>query len=118
MALAIMKPLPGGNDLIAWLGYGDQAHADAVVGLVTQAARSYTRGNGFDGEGNCTEGVYAVIITASARAFDNPEADQSKQVTTGPFAQQRVQTPFTSWTPLERMILDGLRVTTNRPRRA
>jgi len=112
-----MRPAPTGADLVTWLGddEADATRAEAVVQIVTASASAYTRGQGFV-DNTVTEGLWAVIVVAAGRAFDNPAGDSQGTDTGGPYTVQRVGTPFTSWTPLELAVLNDLRVRTNRPK--
>lgn len=51
----------------------DAAQLIEYVDIVTEFVRGYTRGNGFDLEGNPGAGLSAVIVVATARLAVNPE---------------------------------------------
>jgi hypothetical protein len=110
-----MRAAPTGADLVAWLGAADEAKAEATIAVVSAAAKSYTRGHGFEDDGTVTEGLWAAIVVAAGRAYGNPEADEQHTETAGPFSVQRIGTPFTAWTAMELAVLNDLRVRTNRP---
>jgi hypothetical protein len=73
------------EQLLLFLGIGDDDQAadqsKSAVYLVTQLAKSYTRGNGF-GDEWVAEDIQAVIITASARLMTNPQQSTSESEST------------------------------------
>ena len=75
--------------------------------IVTVLAKSYTRGNGFDGNEPNTE-IAAVIVTASARLAANP-AQLATDHTAGPFSRS-IRGGFDGWTLAEQIVLNRYRV--------
>jgi hypothetical protein len=59
-------------DVVALCHEGDGI-AELIVPLITSIAKSYTRGLGFDEDDAPNAEIAAVITTASARLFANPE---------------------------------------------
>ncbi len=80
---------------------------ETVVPVVTVLAKSYTRGNGFDGNEPCEE-IAAVIVTASARLAANG-AQLATDHTVGPFSQS-IRGGFDGWTIAEQIVLNRYRV--------
>jgi len=94
-----------GHRAATLLGQTDAAFvnaADHAAGLITAMARSYTRGNGFDGD-RVHEDVAAVVVTATARLLANPE-QIAHQV--GGVAMRG---GFTGWTLAEGYVLGAFR---------
>lgn len=81
--------------------------ADAAIPLVTAFARAYTRGRGFDGDGEPNEEIAAVITTASAR-FGSNTAQTSTSRTEGEVTKEQ-RTWFTGWTLAETFVLNRYR---------
>lgn len=98
-----------GEDVALFLGRGGDAALVALAGehalIVTAMARSYTRGRGFDVNGEAYDDVGAVITVATARLVSNP--DQLTSETMGPFV--RTSAPFTGWTLAETFVLNRYR---------
>ncbi|MFV8237456.1 MULTISPECIES: hypothetical protein [Mycobacteroides] len=92
---------PTGADLLAFLDTATKA--DQTVALVTQLAKGYTRGRGFNPEPE--PDVRAVIITASARLYENPQGVVSQAM--GPLAIEHGQ--FIGWTVAELIVLNRYR---------
>jgi hypothetical protein len=70
-------------------------------------ARAYTRGRGFDDDGDPNEDVAAVIYTAAARFISNPK-QTSMSVTAGPYVLDQ-RSFFTGWTLAELFVLNRYR---------
>lgn len=71
--------LPTSADVLAHLGWANSARNGALVTAhlehVTELARAYTRGRGFDefgGKTFCDPSVRAVIVGAASRSVSNP----------------------------------------------
>lgn len=96
-------------DVAAFLSQGDNpelvALAGQVVPIVREMARSYTRGLGFSQENpaQCSEGLAAVITTASARMISNPLQNQQ---TVGGVTEGA---GFVGWSLAELFVLNGYR---------
>ena len=65
-----------GQDVADFLGQGTDAPlvalAEEHVTIVTAMVRAYTRGGGFNEEGEPNDEIAAVITTATARLVSNP----------------------------------------------
>ena len=83
----------------------DDVQAPQHVGTVTEFVRAYTRGNGFDANGNANDDLAAVIVTASARLLASPSLMPRREV--GSMAL--VFTPFRGFTVAELMVLNRYR---------
>lgn len=81
--------------------------ADAAIPLLTAFARAYTRGRGFDEDGEPNEEIAAVITTASAR-FGSNTAQTSTSRTEGEVTREQ-RTWFTGWTLAETFVLNRYR---------
>lgn len=81
--------------------------ADSSVPLVTAFAKAYTRGRGFDAQGEPNEEIAAVITTASARLGSNT-AQTSTSRTDGEVTREQ-RSWFTGWTLAELMVLNRYR---------
>jgi hypothetical protein len=80
----------------------------AIIGIVTQMAKAYTRGVGFTGDVPNAQ-IAAVIVTASARLYAHPnQFPVSEQM--GGFAVGYRAGGFQGWTLVEREVLDRYRV--------
>lgn len=96
-------------DVAAFLSQGDNpelvALAGEVVPIVREMARSYTRGRGFEPLAPewCSDGLAAVVTTASARMISNPL--QNQQSVGG--VQQGAG--FVGWSLAELFVLNGYR---------
>lgn len=99
---------PAGQAVADYLGEGDDADLVALasrhVSMVTALAKSYTRGNGFDGDFP-REDVSAVITMATARMVVNPEAVKREDV--GGYSV--TPTPFVGWSLVETLTLNRYR---------
>lgn len=93
---------PTGVDLLAFLD--KETKADQVVAAVTEMAKGYTRGRGFTADAPEPD-IGAVIITASARLYENPQGVVSQAM--GPLAVEHGQ--FTGWTVAELIVLNRYR---------
>lgn len=99
---------PTAQQVAEYLGQGSSDQVVALAGvhlpLITEMARTHTRGVGFaDALPNAA--ISAVIVSATARIVANPDSVQSSQA--GPFMERR--TVFQGWTLLERSVLDAHR---------
>jgi hypothetical protein len=81
--------------------------ADASIPLLTAFAKAYTRGRGFDGDGDPNEEIAAVITTASARLGSNT-AQTATSRTDGEVTREQ-RTWFTGWTLAELFVLNRYR---------
>ena len=80
-----------------------------VIPIITVMARAYTRGRGFDDDGDPSDEVAAVIATASARLAANPTGLQSKRIDDVEY-RYSLASSF-SWTLAEQAVLNRYRVT-------
>ncbi len=88
-------------DLAAYLQQDvDTATAMLVLKVAADAAKAYTRGQGFTG-GVPGDDVAAVVLMAAARMYANPESYRS--VNLGSLSY--TLTPFSGWTLAELAIL-------------
>ena len=99
---------PTAAQVAAYLGQSDNEHLVALAGvhlpLITEMARTHTRGVGFT-DGIPNEAIAAVIVSATARITSNPASKQMDQA--GPFTTR--YTVFQGWSLLERSVLDAHR---------
>ncbi|WP_204806451.1 hypothetical protein [Mycobacterium riyadhense] len=80
----------------------------AAIPIITAMAKSYTRGRGFDADGNPNTEIAAVITTAAARLAAN--ARQLNASTTTPDITSDKRTFFNGWTLAEQFVLNRYRV--------
>ncbi|MCB0931656.1 MAG: hypothetical protein KDB71_07120 [Mycobacterium sp.] len=80
----------------------------AAVPLITAMAKAYTRGRGFDDDGDPSEEIAAVITTASVRLAANTRQTDHAQ-TMGEFSET-VRSFFNGWTLAELAVLNRYRV--------
>lgn len=96
------------QDVAVFLGRGDDTQVVALAGehlpLVTEMARTYTRGVGFKGDVP-NDAIAAVITSATARLTNNPELLQTEQI--GDYTAR--YTTFQGWSLIERQVLDAHR---------
>lgn len=95
-------------DVQAFLGRSDAqtlALAQVDLPLVTEFVRAYTRGVGFDTDGNPDAALSAVITTATARLVQNPTS--VKSATTG--TESRSFTVFDGFNLVEQIVLNNYR---------
>lgn len=101
-----VDPYPTGQDVAEFLGAPDDARLVAVaevhVGVITQFARVYTRGNGFYVEGVVPE-VASVVLAATGRLVANPE---QIDITVG---TMRRAGSFKGWSLAEQRVLNEYR---------
>lgn len=98
-----------GADVVAFLGdAATEAVGVLAVQAVTLQARAYTRGEGFDDDGNPNDEIAAAILTAACRLARNP-GGLSYSESMGPFAQD-VRGAFAGFTLNELATLDRYRV--------
>lgn len=92
------------TDVLAFLKQPStvQAQAEAVVGVISEMAKDYTRGKGFVAD-EPTPMVTKVIVMASARLLANPE---QIEFTTGSVT---IRSAFDGWNPLEKTLLNSVR---------
>lgn len=98
--------LPTGQQVADFLGAGAStalvAQANVHVPMITALARSYTRGNGFEGVG-VSDDIAAVIVTASARMIANPEQIERQVGTVA------IRGGFKGWSLVELAVLNAHR---------
>lgn len=98
-----------GQDVAAYLGRGDDTELVALAGqhvlIVAAMARAYTRGQGFESDGEPKADVAAVITTATARMVVNPE--QTKRYQVGDYSE--APAVFQGWTLAELFVLNSYR---------
>jgi len=98
-----------GQNVANFLGQGDDSGlvelADRHVVIVAALASSYTRGVGFDDEGEPAEDLAAVITTATARLTRKPDQVPNEEV--GPFKVGGAS--FTGWSLPELVVLNRYR---------
>lgn len=73
--------------------------------IVRELVSEYTRGKGFDVDGNPTPGLEAVIVSATARITQNPEGVITETI--GDYSVRR--SVFTGFSLVEKLVLDGYR---------
>ena len=65
------------QDIVDFLGLGGASDSVAQAGehltVITSMVKAYTRGQGFDLDGDPNDEIAAVITTATARLMANPE---------------------------------------------
>lgn len=90
----------------AGAGEGEMASLQTHIEVAEQMVRAYTRGNGFDANGEPNDAIAAVVISCAARLHANPT--MNRELTTGPFGV----TPgtFHGWTLAELAVLHSYRV--------
>lgn len=100
---------PTATQVAEFLGQGDNTQLLALVGvhlpLITEMARTHTRGVGFDANDEPNDAISAVIVSATARLASNPTSTQSSQA--GPFMTRH--TVFQGWSLIELSVLDAHR---------
>lgn len=98
--------MPTGQDVADFLGRGDDSSlvdlAAQHVTIVKAMAYAYTRGRGF-AEGEPSEDVAAVIVTATARLVSNPEQLPSD------VGNVSIRGGFTGWSLAETFVLNRYR---------
>jgi len=93
------------TDLAAYLQHDvDTATAMLVLKVATDAARTYTRGQGFT-DGVPGDDVAAVILTSAGRVYVNPAHTQQEQI--DDYAVR--PGAFTGWTLPELAVLNTYR---------
>jgi len=80
----------------------------AAIPIITAMAKSYTRGRGFNADGEPNDEIAAVITTASARLAGNPRQGSLSQEMADFTADHR--TFFNGWTLAEQFVLNRYRV--------
>ena len=100
---------PTAVQVASFLGQGEDANvvalAEVHLPLITEMARTHTRGVGFNDNDEPNDAISAVIVTATARLVSNPTSLQSSQA--GPMMARH--TVFQGWTLIELSVLDGHR---------
>lgn len=99
-------PAPDPAAVVTSLRAGEVA---AVLPIIKVMAKAYTRGRGFDENGEANEEIGAVIATASARLAANPTGLMSKRVDDVEY-RYSLASSF-SWTLAELAVLNRYRVT-------
>lgn len=98
---------PGVSDLSGLLGRTvDSTQGAAVLSIVSAMVSEYTRGQGFTNDVP-TDGLRAVILSASARLLANPRGLMLDE-TVGPESVS-YRSAFTGWTVAEAYVLNGYR---------
>ena len=83
--------------------------AENVIPIVTALATAYTRGRGFDEDGEPNDELAAVVMTAAARlAANGSQLGMRKKVDD---VEYEWRTGFTGWTLAELAVLNRYRVT-------
>lgn len=99
---------PTVSDIAGLLGRDvDSAQGVAVLSIVTAMVSEYTRGQGFT-NGVPTDGLRAVILSASLRLLANPRGLLIDE-TEGPSAVS-YRSAFAGWTVAELYVLNNYRV--------
>ncbi|CCK58949.1 hypothetical protein [Mycobacterium canetti] len=80
----------------------------AAIPIITAMAKAYTRGRGFDSNGDPNDEIAAVITTAAARLAGNPRQSSLNQVMADFTSDQR--SFFNGWTLAEQFVLNRYRV--------
>lgn len=95
------------SDLSAFTGQQlDAGQAEAVITIVSAQAKSYTRGRGWDTNGQPADDLRAVILTASARRLTDPTQTITDR-SMGPFSTS--YRPNDGWTTAELYVLNRYR---------
>lgn len=81
--------------------------ADTAVPVVTAFAKAYTRGRGFDAQGEPNDEIAAAITTAAARLASNGAQMSASQGVDG--RSTEVRSWFTGWTLAELAVLNRYR---------
>jgi hypothetical protein len=79
----------------------------AVLNTVAAVAKAYTRGNGWDAEGNPAEDIEAAIYSASMRWLVNP-SQIPQRVEMGTFVTD-LRSGFVGWSLVELGVLNDYR---------
>ena len=100
---------PTAADVARFLGQGGDTSLVALAGehlpIITAWVSTYTRGVGFDQQGDPNDAVAAVIVAATARLTQNPEG----KITVAIDDYSARMTVFEGFSIIERMVLDGFR---------
>lgn len=98
---------PTAQEVADFLGQGDDttvvAMAEEALPIIKAMAHAYTRGCGFDSAGKMTDGIRAVVITATARLMANPDQVQYRA------GEVSYQSMFNGWTLAEQFVLNRYR---------
>jgi hypothetical protein len=98
-----------GNNVAEFLGRGDDMNlvnlARGHAAIVTEMVKAYTRGRGFDTDGNANSALDAVITSATARLTSNPDSI----ITFSLDDYQVRKTVFEGFTIAENIILNSYR---------
>lgn len=101
--------MPQAALVAAFLGQGDDPQVIALAGvhlpLITEMARTHTRGVGFDEADEPNAAIASVIVSATARIVSNPSSHQMAQA--GPMTVRH--TVFVGWSLVELSVLDAHR---------
>jgi len=98
---------PTVSDLSAYTGQQLNAlQAEAVIAIVTTQAKSYTRGRGWNTNGEPADDLRAVILTASARRLTDPTQTITDR-SMGPFSTS--YRPIDGWSTAELYTLNRYR---------
>lgn len=97
---------PTSDDLAEFTGKPASSQSEAVIGIVSALAASYTRGQGFTA-GVPADDVRAVILSASARLLSDPTGNLRSE-TAGPFSKT-YGNGFVGWTVAELAVLNRYR---------
>lgn len=87
-------------------GAGENLSLQSHLDVAEQMVRAYTRGNGFDANGEPNDAIAAVVISCAARLHANPTMIRQESV--GPFGVS--PGTFHGWTLAELAVLHGYRV--------
>jgi len=97
-----------GQQVAAFLGRPEDANLAAVAAAhlphLTNLARAYTRGNGFDVTGEPNAEIESVVMLGAARLAVNPA-----QLTSEDADGYSARGGFSGWTLAERLVLDNYR---------
>lgn len=96
------------GDLSAFMGREvSERQAETVIAIVSAQARGYTRGRGWDTNGEPYGDVRAVILTAAARLLTDTSQITSQRAM-GPFSVS-YRNGFDGWTVSELYVLNRYR---------
>lgn len=97
------------DEVVALLGDHPTGAVDAAIAQITVMAKAYTRGRGFDEDGEPNEEISAVITTASARLAANGTGNQWRKRVDDVEVEYR--SSFQGWTLAELAVLNRYRAT-------
>lgn len=97
------------SDVEALMGNLPVGAVPAAISQITVMARAYTRGNGFDIDGEPCDELAAVIVTAAARLAANGSGTMYRKKVDD--VEIEFRSSFQGWTLAEMAVLNRYRVT-------